>query len=61
MLPFPDRIDAAQVCAAAPQGLRETVETVLTQAAPEFVGGLMVVVLVAAVDWAVRGAGRHRK
>ncbi|MFG2984071.1 hypothetical protein ACGFYQ_22920 [Streptomyces sp. NPDC048258] len=57
----PDQVDAAQVCAAAPQGLRETVETVLTQAAPEFLGGLMVVVLVAAVGWAVRGGGRPRK
>ncbi|MGX1484783.1 hypothetical protein RKD45_003859 [Streptomyces griseus] len=41
-------------CSSGRHGLRETIEAVLIEAAPEFIGGLGVVAIVAAVTWAVR-------
>lgn len=59
MRSVPEQMDAARMCAVAPRGLREAVEGVLVEAAPEFVGGVLVVALVAAVTWVVRAFGRH--
>ncbi|TXS16806.1 hypothetical protein EAO68_02550 [Streptomyces sp. wa22] len=45
---------AMAACSSGRHGLRETIEAVLIEAAPEFIGGLGVVAIVAAVTWAVR-------